>query len=703
MNGFTFQWPALLVLLLLAFPLAGLLAYARRRRLAAIAAMGGGKPTHRRLRDVMRVAAFVMLVLALARPGYAPRTESMSHTGRDVVFVLDVSQSMLAEDASPSRLEVAKQAVRDALMTLGNERVGLVVYAGSASILCPLTYDYDFVRYMLEQANPRTVDFGGTALQSAVEKAADQVFMDGREGVQDLVVLTDGGDHGSTLDKMLEVIEQRKIDVLLIGIGDPNSASPIRLKDEKGAVSLLEDDGAPVYTKLEAGALRELAARSGNVEYVEAGAGPFDLGHLYQDYASGRRREAASGETGLVVYQEGAVLFLVPGLLLLLLSECWGARGPGLGSAAVICCGLLLPGSGLADEAFRASFEAAVRSFEDGSHEEAEAGFSKLYQEVAGGTADAGELAALHFNRGLCLIKLSEAQAEMAPEQALLLAEQARDSFLAAKRGAPGMRRAGVRLELTSALVAELRAKVEEQEKAKKELDDEVQALVERLQALLKAQQDLRAEVSAADVPRQQERRGPNTPPPAPVTEPEGAVGMVGEFVAKQVAVRGESDAVGERMKAIDGKLKVPVPGVLAMDTVLTEPLRLMGGTAEPLARAIEGLKVWNTWPASRFAQQQFEKILEEILDLLVSDSQQEGDEGEEMEDYEEGEEWEESDEGSSDSMAAAGDLAASAEMQPLPKPNYSAEDILMEEQGSLQFRQQKRAGENAGKVEKDY
>ena len=143
MNGFVFQWFWVLSALLLAFPLAWLLAYARKRRAELIDAMGGGLSTHRKLRDHLRVAAFILLIIALARPGYSPEKLSISRSGRDVVFALDVSQSMLAEDVSPSRLEVSKQAVRDALHAFQSERVGLVVYAGSATILCPLTYDYD--------------------------------------------------------------------------------------------------------------------------------------------------------------------------------------------------------------------------------------------------------------------------------------------------------------------------------------------------------------------------------------------------------------------------------------------------------------------------------------------------------------------------------------------------------------------------------
>ena len=194
MSDFTFQWPFALALLLLILPLAALLGYARKQRLAVIQAFGGTLPTHRRLRDILRVVAFACLVCALARPGYAPQIESTSRTGRDVVFALDVSRSMLAQDVPPSRLEVAKQGIREALDQFSNQRVGLIVYGGSASILCPLTSDYAFARYMLDQAHPRSVDFGGTTLQAAIEKAVDQVFIDGRENVQDLIILTDGED-----------------------------------------------------------------------------------------------------------------------------------------------------------------------------------------------------------------------------------------------------------------------------------------------------------------------------------------------------------------------------------------------------------------------------------------------------------------------------------------------------------------------------
>ena len=234
MSSFTFQWPSALLLICLLIPISWLLRRARKQRKIILRSMGAERRTHRVLKDGLRLVAWALIALAVARPGYAPYYEATSQTGRDVVFALDVSQSMLARDVSPNRLEVAKQGIRDALDQFSNERVALIVYAGTASILCPLTYDYDFARYMLEQANPRTVDFGGTTLQSAVEKAVDQIFDPERNGVQDLLILTDGGDHGSQMERVKTLLAKSNTGLLVVGLGDPNNGSPILLPQEDG-------------------------------------------------------------------------------------------------------------------------------------------------------------------------------------------------------------------------------------------------------------------------------------------------------------------------------------------------------------------------------------------------------------------------------------------------------------------------------------
>ena len=141
------------------------------------------------------------------------------------------------------------------------------------------------------------------------------------------------------------------------------------------------------------------------------------------------------------------------------------------------------------------------------------------------------------------------------------------------------------------------------------------------------------------------------------------------------------------------------------MESLLTEPLKLMAKVPTAMERAGGLLATWNSWPAARAEQQIAEQLIEEILSLLgdSSSDESEGDEWDEMDEDGEYEYSDEMDESMMSSMPMEGDFAAGGEMQALPVPNYSAEDILMEEQGSLQFRQQQRAKANAGKVEKDY
>jgi hypothetical protein len=702
MSGFAFQWPAALALLLLAIPLALLLGYARGQRLKLIQAMGGGMTTHRRLRDVLRVLAFVLLVLAFARPGHSPRIESTSRTGRDVVFALDVSQSMLAEDATPSRLEVAKQGIRDSLNIFGSERVGLVVYAGSASILCPLTYDYDFVRYMLEQAHPRSVDFGGTTLQSAVEKSVDQVFMEGRGGVQDFVVLTDGGDHGSKIAKVVELIEANQVDVLVIGLGDPNRGSPIRVEDEEGNAQWLEDDGQTVYTKLDDASLRAFAAKTASAEYMAAGVRPFNLGQVYLEYAADKQVESAESESGVKVYQEAAVFFLLPGLLLLLLSECWGSRGLQFGSAALwlVVLAHIPVDLKAADQQFRTGFDEAVDLLQAGSYEDAELAFSALYGNAVEESASPGDLAALQFNRGLCMIRLSELQAEQNPAVALSYAENAQVAFLSAKRYNPELQRAGVRLETTAEYMSVLQAVIEAQREAQDVLNAEMEALVARLQTLQEAQQKLRHESHAKDVDRKPPRKNRNEPPPV-VVPPEDARESSKLFVNTQGELHAEAKDIKVNMQAIDVQVAMP-----NSESIMTEPLRLMEVALGAQLKAKELFADWGGWPTARVEQQLVERTIEEILELLAASSEQEYDESEDWEEYEEDCEYEymeDSEESMNSSEAMQGDFVAASEMQALPTPNYSVDDILMEEQGSLQFRQQKRASANAAKVEKDY
>ena len=561
MSSFTFQWPSALLLICLLIPISWLLRRARKQRKVILRSLGAERRTHRVLKDGLRLVAWALIALAVARPGYAPYYEATSQTGRDVVFALDVSQSMLARDVSPNRLEVAKQGIRDALDQFSNERVALIVYAGTASILCPLTYDYDFARYMLEQANPRTVDFGGT-LQSAVEKAVDQIFDPERNGVQDLLILTDGGDHGSQMERVETLLAESNTGLLVVGLGDPNNGSPILLPQEDGSLQTLEIDQQPVLTKLEDALLRNLSASYPNAEYIAAETKPFHLGQIYNDYVADKSTLTGNADSGKLIYQDAAIFFLIPGLICLLLAERWSARK--LGSSAIVLslffCGF--PQVSVRAEtvlhALETDFDKATELIEGETYDEALETLNSIIEQSASGQLSAEQMAASLFNRGLCLIELSVQQAEQSPAGALELAQKARLAFLKSKAYKQDFERAGLRIELSSRWIQELKGLIEEE----------------------------------------------------------------GNQASDDSSPQSSEDAENES--------------------------------------------------------------LDDYEDMYEDD-------------------YSEMSESMPDSSYSEGDLAAGSSMQSLPAPNYTIEDILLEEKGNLQFRQQKRANANAAKVEKDY
>jgi hypothetical protein len=226
-----------------------------------------------------------------------------------------------------------------------------------------------------------------------------------------------------------------------------------------------------------------------------------------------------------------------------------------------------------------------------------------------------------------------------------------------------------------------------------------MQQLIEMLQALHDSQSELRSEVPA----RPQQSRGPSTEPD---TSPESAAADSVRFNSDQQDLNAVAHTIRDFMAELD---KAMTPEGVDMEqlpvTILHEPRQLMDEAVAAQERAAELLRQWASWPDARVQQQIALDKIQAILDLLASDQSEDWDEGD-WEDWEEDwddMEYSDSEGGMNASMEGQGDLAAGAEMQSLPVPNYSVEDILMEESGSLQFRQQQRAAANEGRVEKDW
>ncbi len=259
----------------------------------------------------LAMVAIASILVAIAGPESDPREIEVESRGRDVVFLVDVSRSMLARDVAPNRLEKAKLWIADLVDELGNDRVGLVGFAGSSSVLSPLTTDRMFFKLALEELSPQSVLVGGTNIGDAIRKTMDMVFLDADEGpgnFRDIVLISDGEDQESLPVQAAQAAGAKGVRIIAIGIGS-----------DKGApVPWDEDSSTPrsqqVESKLESSTLRSIAAASPGGVYLEVGTGTIDLGQVYRDLIASADQRSIETATQ-VQYTQRFMLFLAVGLV----------------------------------------------------------------------------------------------------------------------------------------------------------------------------------------------------------------------------------------------------------------------------------------------------------------------------------------------------------------------------------------------------
>ncbi len=264
------------------------------------------------------IAGLVFLVIALARPAWNMKETTVKRSGRDVVFLLDVSRSMLARDLKPDRLERAKLAIADCVERLEGDRVALVAFAGTTAIKCPLTLDYAFFRMMLDSITVDSAGRGGTMIGDALRAVMEQVFDSQQKEFKDIILITDGGDQESFPAQAAEAAGKEGIRLLVIGLGDEKEGERIPITREDGTTGFLTYEGQEVWSKLDSEPLRRIALATPGGRYLPVATGTFDLGEVYQDIiASAAKREVESKT--IRQYEEKFQLFLALGLVLLLL------------------------------------------------------------------------------------------------------------------------------------------------------------------------------------------------------------------------------------------------------------------------------------------------------------------------------------------------------------------------------------------------
>jgi len=251
-------------------------------------------------------------IVALARPQYGERETPVFEQSREVIIALDLSRSMLAEDIKPSRLARAKLLISGLFERLAGERVGLVVFSGTAFLQSPLSSDYEILREFLPALGPDTLPEGGTNYRALLDTALD-AFSDTPATDRFLIVLSDGEATDDTWERALASVKKRGIHAIALGIGSPAGAM---IPD--GAGGFVKDErGAVVLSRLEPATLRALATKTGGL-YRDASTW-LDLAALIAETVEqGRQGEFTDTHTQHLVdrYQWA----LAPALALLLLS-----------------------------------------------------------------------------------------------------------------------------------------------------------------------------------------------------------------------------------------------------------------------------------------------------------------------------------------------------------------------------------------------
>jgi Ca-activated chloride channel family protein len=262
------------------------------------------------------ILALALLVLALANPQVGSKMEEVKQVGIDVYILLDVSNSMLAEDIKPNRLAKAKNEISTLIRKLQGDRIGLIIFAGEAFVQFPLTTDYSAASLFLNTVDVNSIPQQGTAIASAL-KLANNSFDYSNKTNKVIVVITDGEDHEGDLKTEIANANEKNVLIYTIGMGSPSGA-PIPVLDNRGnQVDYKKDNqGNTVLTKLDEQTLQEIATQ-GKGKYYLSSSYQNELDLIYKDLAALEKSEF--GTKKITDYDDKYYYFLIIALFLMIL------------------------------------------------------------------------------------------------------------------------------------------------------------------------------------------------------------------------------------------------------------------------------------------------------------------------------------------------------------------------------------------------
>jgi Ca-activated chloride channel homolog len=320
--------------LLLALPvLAAALVLEFRRRRRALALFGdlilvrrlttSASLERRVIKAVLLIVAVFFLVLALARPQWGAKLETINRRGVDVMVAVDTSVSMLAEDVKPSRLAQARAAISALIDLLQGDRVGIIAFAGAAYVACPLTLDYAAASMFVEVLDTDLIPVGGSAIAAAI-RAAIPAFASQERRYKVLILITDGEDHEGDLAEAARAAAAEGIIIHAVGVGGPEG-EPIPLRNARGDVMGYKEDrnGRKVTSRLDESALESIAASTGG-KYFRSTPEGIELHRVYEEI-SRMEQKGLSGRLQ-AAYEERYQIPLGIAIALLALETCLSDR-----------------------------------------------------------------------------------------------------------------------------------------------------------------------------------------------------------------------------------------------------------------------------------------------------------------------------------------------------------------------------------------
>ena len=363
------------------------------------------------VKRILLTLGVAFVFVALARPQAGFEFQETHRKGLELLFAVDTSKSMLAQDVKPDRLTRAKLAVTDLVAKLNGDGVGLIAFAGSSFLQCPVTLDYDAFRESLDALDVNVIPKGGTDIAAAIHEA-EAVFKTRTAADKILILITDGEDLGGEAISAAQAAAKNGVKIFTVGVGS-TTGELVPVPSETGGTDFAKDEnGKPVKSRLDETTLKKIAESTGGI-YQPLGAQGEGLTNIYEHDLTGFKRQdlkAREAKVPLEKFHWALLAALVCFVGELLIGNRRRVRASNLRPATAAAALIILAGVGTTKSA---SPQSAEQAYQKGD-------FAKSQQDYAASAAKEPSKAELQFNAGAASYKAGDyAQAASGFEKSL--------------------------------------------------------------------------------------------------------------------------------------------------------------------------------------------------------------------------------------------------------------------------------------------